>query len=370
MGLHSSSVNYYFFYIMEDINATIRELEQQIASYELELSRHSHSTPLKPVNAPSQIGMDSGFRTACTVTDSEPEEQSGARRKSVRFEDSSHDIHKTDTERDEYDLSPYLNKEDRNVTMRRPQAHKSYSSARPKYETHSSYAAKGRQSIPNIKPATYDGSTSWLDYKSHFEACAKLCQWDETTKGLYLSVSLRGSAQGILGNIYDGREMSYDELVSALDDRFAPPDQIDLYRTQLRERRQRASESIPELGQHIRRLVNLAYPTVPADVKETLAKDNFIEALAISDMRLRIKQARPKNLNEALRHAIELEAFLKTEQRIGGTNSLIRAVGQDSSGTVADELGKVNDTITELQRTMSTITRELKELRERDSKRF
>ncbi|XP_061194780.1 uncharacterized protein LOC133202936 [Saccostrea echinata] len=111
--------------------------------------------------------------------------------------------------------------------------------------------------------------------------------------------------------------MSYKELTSALSDRFAPPDQVDLYRAQLRERRQRASESLPELGQQIRRLVNLAYPTVPADVKETLAKDHFIDALAISDIRLRIKQARPKNLNEAVRNAIELEAFLKTEQRLG-----------------------------------------------------
>jgi hypothetical protein len=121
-----------------------------------------------------------------------------------------------------------------------------------------------------------------------------ICQWDEETKCLYLSVSLRGSAQGVLGNISDGREMSYKELVSALDDRFAPPDQIDLYRTQLRERKQRASESIPELGQHIRRLVNLTFPTVPADVKEIFAKDHFIKALAISDMRLRIKQARQR----------------------------------------------------------------------------
>ena len=353
---------------MDDINATIRELEEQIASYELELSKHSHSTPLKAMSTPSKTAMDSGFETARTVVANEPAEQAGARRKSVRFEGQSHDVCKSNTESDEYDLSPYLNREDRNVTLRKPQTRWSMSSVRPQYETHSSGTARGRQNIPNIKPATYDGSTSWLDYKSHFEACAKLCQWDDEAKCLYLSVSLRGSAQGVLGNISDGREMSYKELVSALDDRFAPPDQIDLYRTQLRERKQRASESIPELGQHIRRLVNLAYPTVPADVKETLAKDHFIEALAISDMRLRIKQARPKNLNEALRHAIELEAFLKTEQRLGGSGSSIRAVEQDSSGTVTNELSKVNDTILELKKSMSTITKELRELKERDRK--
>ena len=27
----------------------------------------------------------------------------------------------------------------------------------------------------NVKPATYDGKSSWLDFKSHFEICAQLC---------------------------------------------------------------------------------------------------------------------------------------------------------------------------------------------------
>jgi hypothetical protein len=43
-----------------------------------------------------------------------------------------------------------------------------------------------------------------------------------------------------------------------LEERFAPPNQKDLYRVQLKERRQKASETLPELGQAIRRLVNKA----------------------------------------------------------------------------------------------------------------
>jgi hypothetical protein len=192
---------------MDDINATIRELEEQIVSYELELSEHSHSTPLKAMSTSCKIAMDFGFETARTVVANEPAEQAGVRRKSVRFGSPSHDVCNSITEGDEYDLSPYLNREDRNVTLRKPQARRSQSSVRPEYETQSSGAVRGRQNIHNnIKPATYDGSTSWLDYKSHFEACAKLCEWDEETKCLYLSVSLRGSAQGVLGNIsMDGK---------------------------------------------------------------------------------------------------------------------------------------------------------------------
>lgn len=52
----------------------------------------------------------------------------------------------------------------------------------------------------NIKPATFDGSHSWIDYKSHFDACAAINNWSVREKGLYLAVSLRGAAQGVLGN--------------------------------------------------------------------------------------------------------------------------------------------------------------------------
>jgi hypothetical protein len=54
-------------------------------------------------------------------------------------------------------------------------------------------------------------------------------------------------------------------------------------RVQLTERRQKPAKSLSELGQAIRRLVNLAYPTVPENVRDTLAKQHFIEALAEFD---------------------------------------------------------------------------------------
>ena len=50
----------------------------------------------------------------------------------------------------------------------------------------------------------------------------------------------------------------------------------------------------------------------PSDITIT-AKELFIDCLVSSDMRLRIKQARPANLNDAVRHAVELEAFNRTE---------------------------------------------------------
>ena len=146
-----------------------------------------------------------------------------------------------------------------------------------------------RKSI--VKPATYDGKSSWIDFKSHSDICADLNEWTNDEKGMYLAVALRGGAQAVLGNLPAASRKNFTELCKALEDRYAPANQMDLYRAQLKDRKQKASESVPELGQDVRRLTNLAYAKAPSDVRETLAMEYFIDALHSSDMRLRIKQS-------------------------------------------------------------------------------
>jgi hypothetical protein len=159
----------------------------------------------------------------------------------------------------------------------------------------------------NIKLTNYDGTGEWRDYKSHFDACAAINDWDK--KGLYLAAALRGQAQCVLGDLPSDRQVHYISLVEALEERFAPPNQLDLYRVQLKQRRQKASETLPELGQAIQRLVNKAYPKAAAEVRETLSTEHFLDALVNSEMRIRIKQSRPANLNQAICLAVELDAL-------------------------------------------------------------
>ena len=64
---------------------------------------------------------------------------------------------------------------------------------------------------------------------------------------MYLAVSLRGQAQGVFGNITD-KSHDYTALIKTLEERFASPNQTVLYRVQLRERRQKPSETLSELG--------------------------------------------------------------------------------------------------------------------------
>lgn len=180
-----------------------------------------------------------------------------------------------------------------------------------------------------VKADKFDCSSSWVDFKSHFEICAALNKWSVSDMGMHLAVSLRGQAQGVLGNLPEGDKCNYRLLCKALEERFSPTNQTELYRAQLRERRQKASDSLPELGQDIRRLTNLAYPTAPVEVKETLSKEQFIDALRDRDMRLRVRQARPIDLNDAVRHAVELDAFQAADHRMHDSPTYARSTQSD-----------------------------------------
>ena len=85
------------------------------------------------------------------------------------------------------------------------------------------------------KPATFDGSTSWIDYRSHFDMYSELNNWTVQHKCLYLGVSLRGLAQGVLGNLPLEDQNDFEALSKALSERFPPESQTELYRAQLKE---------------------------------------------------------------------------------------------------------------------------------------
>lgn len=81
----------------------------------------------------------------------------------------------------------------------------------------SSSEKKNPNQSVKIKPATYNGGDSWIDYKSHFDMVSKVNDWSHEKMGLYLAVSLRGQAQGILGDLSTEVRSDYDSLVVALE---------------------------------------------------------------------------------------------------------------------------------------------------------
>ena len=160
----------------------------------------------------------------------------------------------------------------------------------------------------------------------------------------------------MFGNLESGKH-DYGDLVRALEERFAPPNQTELFSVQLRERRQKASESMAVLGQDIRRLTNLAYPKAPCDVRETLAKEQFVDALVNTEMRLKIKQARPVDFNDAVRHAVELEAFYRAESRQAGQGFINTTVSSEqvNDKKLAETFSSLNNRLDEMTKVMNKL---------------
>ena len=137
----------------------------------------------------------------------------------------------------------------------------------------------------------------------------------------------------MLGNLPAEDRNNFEKLIKALSERFSPESQTELYRAQLKERQRKHGENIFEFGQKILRLTTLAYPGANASLIDTLAMGNFIDSISDSGMRLKIQKTLPKVFNEAVKVAVELEAFDKAERQRQG-NKYVR--GTSSNGIPND----------------------------------
>lgn len=159
------------------------------------------------------------------------------------------------------------------------------------------------------RPAVYEGKCPWEAYFTQFEMLAGLNNWTEAEKAAYLAVSLRGSALTVLTNLAEGQRSNYTALTTALKNRYGTGHQTELNRAKLRGRFRQREETLPALAEDVERLARLAYPGASDTMVLTLAKEQFIDALQDEDTKLRIRQLRPQNLQQALETALEMESY-------------------------------------------------------------
>ena len=98
------------------------------------------------------------------------------------------------------------------------------------------------------------------------------------------------------------------------------------------------------MGQTIRQLANLAYPTASAEIRDTLSTVRFVDSL---------KQARPRNLNDAIQLAVELEAYNRAEQKNYGRSTTAEPL--DGSSRRVSLLGELCAKLETLQRQMQEL---------------
>ena len=218
--------------------------------------------------------------------------------------------------------------------------------------TGSATVSSGNRSIDYIKVAMYDGKSSWKDYFVQFELAAQANKWDKNMRAIRLACSLRGSAQALLSDLTPEIRQGYDRLVTILMERFEPQNQCEIYKAQMKQRIRKRDEGLPELAQDIKRLTRMAYPSAFLDLRDTLSKDCFIEALNDADMELFICQKEPETLDDAVRMALKFEAFSQgRRKRLSAAKTGVRMQYEDDTPNLMhrNEAQEIRNDIRELK---------------------
>ena len=160
------------------------------------------------------------------------------------------------------------------------------------------------------EPDKFDGkSVEWKDYVVQFEEVARWNCWDEREMAQQLCMSLRGTAQKLLGDLTPEQLHSYSELKHTLAQRFNPQEREAAYRCEFRTRCRRKGENPSDFGYALRRLGCLAFPDIPHNARELYVIDQFIQGLGSLEIRKHVQFHHPKTLEAAISLAIEFEAF-------------------------------------------------------------
>ena len=112
-----------------------------------------------------------------------------------------------------------------------------------------------------LKLGTYDGSTCLMTFLAKFENCIDYYGWTSKEELCYLRSSLEGAAGKVLWDA--GKQASVDDVIRLLKSRFGTSNEEERYRSELRSRRRRRSESLQSVYRDVRRLMALAFPAGP-----------------------------------------------------------------------------------------------------------
>ncbi|GBM28706.1 hypothetical protein AVEN_116715-1 [Araneus ventricosus] len=97
---------------------------------------------------------------------------------------------------------------------------------------------------PTVKPLTFDSQTLWTIFKTQFDVVSSAKGSTDRMKASQLVASLRGSAAEVLQIISADKLIDLTTIEKALESRFGDNHPTQLYRTELKIRRQNPGENL------------------------------------------------------------------------------------------------------------------------------
>lgn len=151
----------------------------------------------------------------------------------------------------------------------------------------------------------------WLLWRQHFEARAKIHQWnDDKTKLQWLVGALVGPAEIAYLHLPETSKEDYTKVCEALEERFAGADSYDVHINNLEARHRNEGETLGDFAGAVEQLAMLAWPALDPVARDDQSRRRFIMGLSNS-LRVVVLRRTPKTLQEALRAAREEESLLR-----------------------------------------------------------
>ena len=187
----------------------------------------------------------------------------------------------------------------------------------------------------SLRLGSYGGASSVEQFLMRLAICKQTYNWTDRETKNQLICALTDSAATLVLKTDLEPSTSAEELIRRLKERFGSEHLTALHQLQLNSIRQQPKEGLAQLAAEVRRLSGLAFTGPRSHHLDSIETRAFIEAISDRSVALRVLEASPANLDEAVKHAIRLEGFqraeLDHERQYGRFGARIKTVREEEA---------------------------------------
>ena len=216
------------------------------------------------------------------------------------------------------------------------------------------------ESRRNVRaPRVYSVGQNFKTWLSQFLQYANLVHIKPSDRRAYLLTLLDQPAYKAVELLKLSGSLTFEEFTAQLVQRFDSGKTKEDYKLQLRARCQRPNEDFEAFADNLMELVENAYPEAAYSFKVELARDQFIQGVAISDdLREKVFMSQPASLVEAVRVVRRLESARKACQAVPSVEKK-KSVNVVSASADGD---KISSEIRELKEIVLGMNEKIREL--------
>ena len=175
------------------------------------------------------------------------------------------------------------------------------------------YQQNYRERRKEVKVDNFAGDSSIEAYIAQFQLAAERNGWPRHQWGIELALRLRGEARNVILPEIGKAPPTYQKAVKLLRERFGEPKHPAYHVAQIRARRRKEKESLPELAQWFKKMGLQTYPSERADTRDRILLDSFVRSLPDESQRCYVWDKEPDGLEGALAAALRYEGIRHTE---------------------------------------------------------